>query len=148
MHVWLAGGLKEGWMCVLHSNMCSWATCSSSIYSSSSVSSHLFICPLYVCLSVLLCVYVCLFVPVCDWWLRVKHLTLSRKPMMKTRVKSTEFIKVRPEMTNTQTTGLMPHMLTVLPSCCVETLRDDTWQDWKCCVLHWICSLSATRCSH
>lgn len=47
---------------------------------------------------------VCACVCICEWWLRAKHLTLSKRKMMKTRVKSPTFIKVRPEMTNTQTT--------------------------------------------
>lgn len=82
-------------------------------------SQHLFLLFLLLCLSpfylslfnpsvsvLWLCVWLCacmgsVCVCVCEWWLRVKHLTLSKRKMMKTRVKSPTFIKVRPEMTNT-----------------------------------------------
>lgn len=82
----------------------------------------------------ILSVTVCL----CERWLRVKHLTLSKRKMMKTRVKSPTFIKVRPELINTPTTdrhrsGWCHTCSWHCPRCCVEAPGNDTWQGWKMC---------------
>ncbi len=108
-------------------------------------------CPYCVCVRVCVCVCVCVCECACecvcvndDSERSIWHCPKERwwKPEWKAQQSINSDLRwqtLRPQR-------MIPHMLTVLPCFCVEALGNDTWQGWKC-VLHWICSLSVTRCS-
>lgn len=105
-------------MCALHRNMCFWATCSPSIYFSSSVSHlciFLFSNP---SVPVLLCVRPCVSD---DSERSIWHCPKERwrKPGWKAPHSFKSYLRwqtLRPQR-------MMPHMLTVLPCCCVSDTK-------------------------